>query len=57
MRGRVGSLKVGDDGWMWDLTVPDNNDFYVIAVGTGYRSTLGATGILVHNDACRRTPC
>ena len=31
------------DGWMWDLTVPGNNDhdFYV---------TAGATAILVHNQ-------
>jgi hypothetical protein len=36
---------------MWDLTVPGNgdHDFYVVAGGTGSTSTLGATGILVHN--------
>ena len=36
------------DGWMWDLTVPGNNDydFYVIA---------GAASTLVHNDdGCSR---
>ena len=39
------------DGWMWDLTVPgnDDHDFYVVPDGTGYTSTLGAAGILVHN--------
>jgi RHS repeat-associated protein len=33
------------DGWMWDLTVPGNNDhdFYVIA---------GSTPTLVHNNSC-----
>jgi hypothetical protein len=38
-----GSVPADHDGWMWDLTVPGNNDhdFYV-AAGT-------VTGILVHN--------
>ena len=32
------------DGWMWDLTVPGNNDhdFYVV---------VGGTSVLVHNDS------
>jgi hypothetical protein len=40
------------DGWMWDLTVPGNNDhdFYVVVGEMGYTSALGATGILVHNE-------
>jgi RHS repeat-associated protein len=43
-----GSVPAAHDGWMWDLTVPGNNDhdFYV---------TAGATAVLVHNinnDAC-----
>jgi hypothetical protein len=47
-----GTLAVADggttpkdhDGWMWDLTVPGNNDhdFYVVTYD-------GAAGILVHN--------
>jgi len=38
-----GSTPAVRDGWMWDLTVPGNNDhdFYV---------QPGATAILVHND-------
>jgi RHS repeat-associated protein len=46
-----GSTPKVHDGWMWDLTVPGNgdHDFYVVAGGTGSTSTLGATGILVHN--------
>jgi tRNA(Arg) A34 adenosine deaminase TadA len=37
-----GSVPADHDGWMWDLTVPGNNDhdFYVAA---------GATAVLVHN--------
>jgi RHS repeat-associated protein len=37
-----GTVPAGHDGWMWDLTVPGNNDhdFYV---------TSSATPILVHN--------
>jgi hypothetical protein len=60
-----GSLAVADggstpkdhDGWMWDLTVPGNNDhdFYVQPVdGNGGEAYPGArsTPILVHNDSC-----
>jgi hypothetical protein len=38
-----GSVPAVHDGWMWDLTVPGNNDhdFYV---------QPGATAVLVHND-------
>jgi len=37
------------DGWMWDLTVPGNNDhdFYVV---------VAKTAVLVHNDTCRVLP-
>jgi hypothetical protein len=37
------------DGWMWDLTVPGNNDhdFYILAA---------ASDILVHNDTCTALP-
>jgi hypothetical protein len=33
------------DGWMWDLTVPGNNDhdFYVVS---------GSASAMVHNDSC-----
>ena len=38
-----GSVPAAHDGWMWDLTVPGDNDhdFYVAA---------GAATVLVHND-------
>jgi hypothetical protein len=38
-----GSVPAVRDGWMWDLTVPGNNDhdFYVVASGTS---------VLVHNS-------
>jgi hypothetical protein len=53
------------DGWMWDLTVPGNNDhdFYVLA-GTGgtgqlgrgshdtYYAAAGRVPVLVHNNSC-----
>jgi hypothetical protein len=40
-----GSVPAVHQGWMWDLTVPGNNDhdFYV---------TSSATPVLVHNSAC-----
>jgi hypothetical protein len=41
-----GSVPADHDGWMWDLTVPGNNDhdFYV---------TAGTIAVLVHNiDQC-----
>jgi hypothetical protein len=42
------------DGWMWDLTVPGNNDhdFYVLtAVDTGVKP-LNPIAVLVHNSDC-----
>ena len=46
-----GSVPADHDGWMWDLTVPGNNDhdFYVLATGTAVE------GILVHNSDCPTT--
>jgi hypothetical protein len=43
-----GSVPAVHDGWMWDLTVPGNNDhdFYV--------TVSGGTGVLVHNE---NEPC
>jgi hypothetical protein len=45
------------DGWMWDLTVPGNNDhdFYVLvtsynASSQGYLEVTDGTFVLVHND-------
>jgi hypothetical protein len=47
------------DGWMWDLTVPGNNDhdFYVLAEpgGQGSYNVARNTPILVHNDNCSLT--
>jgi hypothetical protein len=42
-----GSVPAVHDGWMWDLTVPGNNDhdFYV---------TVATTAVLVHNIDCER---
>jgi hypothetical protein len=44
-----GTTPKDHDGWMWDLTVPGNNDhdFYVIA---------GTSGILAHNETCTSLP-
>ena len=44
-----GTIPKQVDGWMWDLTVPGNNDhdFYVVMAG----DVTGAS-ILVHNDGC-----
>ena len=41
-----GRVPANPDGWMWDLTVPGNNDhdFYVIA-------QTGAVPVLVHNNS------
>jgi hypothetical protein len=40
-----GSVPAVHDGWMWDLTVPGDNDhdFYV---------AVAATAVLVHNSDC-----
>jgi len=47
------------DGWMWDLTVPGNNDhdFYVLPAQTDsshhtYHIVAGHTPVLVHNANC-----
>jgi hypothetical protein len=44
-----GSVPVVHDGWMWDLTVPGNNDhdFYV---------AVAATAVLVHNCPTDNVP-
>ena len=54
-----GSVPAEHDGWMWDLTVPGNNDhdFYVLAAQTGGNTHVngaitGSTPVLVHNDSC-----
>jgi len=55
-----GTTPADHDGWMWDLTVPGNNDhdFYVLpAVGddqAGYGVVAGGTPVLVHNN---NDPC
>jgi hypothetical protein len=56
-----GSVPAQHDGWMWDLTVPGNNDhdFYVLAANAGqpgngrhtYYVEAGNTPVLVHNSA------
>jgi hypothetical protein len=50
-----GSVPAVRDGWMWDLTVPGNNDhdFYVQPAGSvDGEASAGAssTAVLVHND-------
>jgi hypothetical protein len=51
-----GSVPAVHDGWMWDLTVPGNNDhdFYVVAEqgrdnGAAYDNAIIGTPVLVHN--------
>jgi hypothetical protein len=48
-----GSVPAVHDGWMWDLTVPGNNDhdFYVV-IGTrpGFAPVSVYEAVLVHND-------
>jgi RHS repeat-associated protein len=59
-----GSVPADHDGWMWDLTIPGNNDhdFYVFpsqADGSddgAYHVTQGEVAVLVHNDSCGVTP-
>jgi hypothetical protein len=44
-----GTTPADHDGWMWDLTVPGNNDhdFYVVTVGNGWDVGLaGVQGLL-----------
>ena len=38
-----GSTPLASTGWMWDLTISNDHDFYVVA---------GSTAVLVHNDSC-----
>jgi hypothetical protein len=51
-----GSVPAVHDGWMWDLTVPGNNDhdFYVVTTAGGNPPALnadaGSTAVLVHNE-------
>jgi RHS repeat-associated protein len=51
-----GTTPADRDGWMWDLTVPGNNDhdFYVVsAEGSGHRlHHADAVAVLVHNSSC-----
>jgi hypothetical protein len=46
-----GSVPAVHDGWMWDLTVPgnDDHDFYVIPTVGKYDVNAEATPVLVHN--------
>jgi hypothetical protein len=49
-----GSVPAVHDGWMWDLTVPGNNDhdFYVgTALNAGVKP-LDSFAVLVHNSDC-----
>ena len=61
-----GTVPKQHDGWMWDLTVPGNNDhdFYVVsetagnvAYGAGYDESAGTAQVLVHNATpiCRHS--
>jgi hypothetical protein len=51
-----GSVPAVHDGWMWDLTVPgnDDHDFYVEPAAVLPPTRAGPTGVpvLVHNDSC-----
>jgi hypothetical protein len=56
-----GTVPKQRDGWMWDLTVPGNNDhdFYVLAASDGngphaYNAITRDTPVLVHNASCPR---
>ena len=37
------------DGWMWDLTVQDDHDFYVEPAAVLPPSSVGPAAVLVHN--------
>jgi hypothetical protein len=56
-----GSVPTDRDGWMWDLTVPGNNDhdFYVLPATDGadrtYHVEAGEVPVLVHNASCPLT--
>jgi hypothetical protein len=51
-----GSVPAVRDGWMWDLTVPGNNDhdFYVLGDEGSSHSPrqADAVAVLVHNSSC-----
>ena len=53
-----GTTPADHDGWMWDLTVPGNNDhdFYVLPAQTNdhhaYYVGVGETPVLAHNAGC-----
>jgi hypothetical protein len=58
-----GTIPKVHDGWMWDLTIPGNNDhdFYVILSAETSITALNAehvvaadTAVLVHNIACTK---
>jgi large repetitive protein len=48
-----GRVPAQHDGWMWDLTIQDDHDFYVLPGGDGngayYVEETGVTAVLVHN--------
>ena len=49
-----GSVPADHDGWMWDLTVQQDHDFYVLPAGDGtdgyyHVDVDGVTPVLVHN--------
>ena len=45
-----GHTPADHNGWMWDLTISGDHDFYVLAVVANAQSTVGTgTLILVHN--------
>jgi hypothetical protein len=54
-----GSTPAQHDGWMWDLTIPGNNDhdFYVfsqwVASDHAYYLKADAPPVLVHNSGCK----
>jgi RHS repeat-associated protein len=52
-----GYVPPDQDGWMWDLTIQDDHDFYVIPAAITpavslhtYYAEVGNTPVLVHND-------
>ena len=55
-----GHVPADKDGWMWDLTIQDDHDFYVLPAESGndgqyyYVNQDGVTAVLVHNinDPC-----
>ncbi|HUN33682.1 MAG TPA: LamG-like jellyroll fold domain-containing protein [Trebonia sp.] len=53
-----GAVPAGRDGWMWDLTVQDDHDFYALPSVGSQASTKeeayvdAGEPVLVHNDSC-----